>query len=198
MKSSILLAAGLSSRMGTPKSLLRWGEESLAAYQVRQLFEAGCDEVVVVLGYRADEIARELRRLPCRIMLNPRFHLGRAGSLRIGAKAMNRDAESVVILNVDQPRPAKFIRDLMEAHATSGKAITRPVCDGHGGHPVIVAGRLRGELMEARDESGGLREIIEAHRDELNDVPSDELARLDVNTPDDYASALKRFSLAPA
>ncbi|MYK25863.1 MAG: NTP transferase domain-containing protein, partial [Dehalococcoidia bacterium] len=50
MISSILLAAGMSTRMGQPKALLDWGGEPLICYQIRQLQEAGVDEVVVVLG----------------------------------------------------------------------------------------------------------------------------------------------------
>ncbi|MEO6397075.1 MAG: NTP transferase domain-containing protein, partial [Tepidiformaceae bacterium] len=63
MLSSIVLAAGFSSRMGEPKALLDWGGEPLLAYHVRQLREAGADEVIVVLGHRGDEIQRGMRGL---------------------------------------------------------------------------------------------------------------------------------------
>lgn len=196
MISSIILAAGMSTRMGEPKALLDWHGEPLISYQVNQLKEAGADEVVVVLGHRADEISRPMRRLPVRIMLNPRYQMGRAGSLQIGAKAANRDADTIIILNVDQPRPASFIKNLLDEHAKSGKLITRPVYDGHGGHPVIVSGALREELMAASDATEGLRGILQRHSEQQHEVPSTELARLDLNTPEDYQRALE--FLAPA
>lgn len=189
MISSIVLSAGLSSRMGSPKALLDWGGIPLLRYHIEQLHEGGVDEVIVVLGYRADDVARQIRHQPCRIMLNPRYHLGRAGALRIGAKAVNRDAESIVILNVDQPRPASFIREMLEAHRGGGMLITRPVAEGHGGHPVITAGSLRPELMEATDESEGLRAILQRHAAETNSVAADVLCLLDLNTPEDYERA---------
>lgn len=189
MISSIVLAAGLSSRMGSPKALLDWGGMPLLRYHIEQLHEGGVDEVIVVLGYRADEVARQIRHQPCRIMLNPRFHLGRAGALRIGAKAVNRDAESIVILNVDQPRPAAFIRQMLDAHRAGGMLITHPMHDGHGGHPVIAAGSLRPELMEATDESEGLRAILQRHAQEINTIEAGAICLLDLNTPEEYEKA---------
>jgi CTP:molybdopterin cytidylyltransferase MocA len=194
MISSIVLAAGMSTRMGQPKALLDWGGEPLVAYQVRQLKEAGVDEVVVVLGFHGDDIHRQIRRLPCRVMLNPRYFAGRAGSLRIGAKAVNRDADAIVIVNVDQPAPASTIRQLIEAHDDRYIA-TRPTVGDRHGHPVVVAGRLRNELLEATDEDEGLRGILRRHASEIQDVPGGDLNIVDLDTPDDYRDALKAFGI---
>ena len=189
MISSILLAAGMSTRMGEPKALLDWGGEPLIKYQIRQLQEAGVDEVVVVLGYRADEIHRKLHGLTYRSVLNPVYQLGRAGSLRAGAKAVNREASALVLLNVDQPRPAELIRSVIDAHTPQASA-TRPAHGDHHGHPVVLAGRLRAELLAATEDEQGLRGVLAAHEDAIVDVPSDERCLLDLNTPDDYAAAV--------
>ncbi len=174
--------------MGSPKALLEWGNDTLIGYQVRQLAEAGCDEIVVVLGHQADSVHRRIGQLPCRVMLNPRFHSGRSSSLRLGAKAISRDSSVIVVLNVDQPRPASFIRELLDAH-NSKAAATRPTFEGKHGHPIVVSGRLRADLMEADDERKGLREILRNHKDQVTDVSADEVCLLDLNTPDDYESA---------
>jgi CTP:molybdopterin cytidylyltransferase MocA len=195
MISSIVLAAGMSTRMGTPKPLLDWGGEPLVAYQVRQLREAGVDEVIVVLGHRADDVFRAMKTAPCRVMNNSRYFTGRASSLRLGAKAVNRDADAIVIINVDQPRPAAFLRQLIAAH-TPERAATRPIVDGHSGHPVIVSGRLRPELLQATEEEDGLRGILRRHADELGAFQADAIADLDVNTPEEYRGALSAFGLA--
>lgn len=194
MISSVVLAAGMSTRMGTPKALLDWGGEPLICFQVRQLLDAGVDEVIVVLGYKADDISREMRRLKCRIMLNPRYHMGRAASLRIGAKAVDRDAEAILITNVDSPRSADFLRKLIAGHAADS-AITRPVFEGKHGHPVIVSGHLRPELLEVADVSGGMMAVIEAHRAEIVDVATDATCDLDFNTPEEYEAARRSFGV---
>ena len=194
MISSIILAAGASTRMGTPKALLDWGGEPLICYEIRQLQEAGVDEVIVVLGHRSDEIRRKLAKVQCRVMNNPHFHAGRSRSLHIGAKAVNRDASAIVIQNVDQPRPATFLRDLIQAHR-EGTVATRPAFAGHHGHPIVVSGSLRTELMAATDETEGIRGVLRAHTGEITDVPADDMGEIDINTPDDYQAALRRFGL---
>ncbi len=193
MISGIVLAAGASTRMGEPKALLDWGGMPLICYQVRQLREAGADEVIVVLGHRSDDINRRMRRENCRVMNNPRYHAGRAGSLRIGAKAVNRDTDAIVIVNVDQPRPAEFLRALIAAHDPK-HAATRPTFEGHTGHPIVVSGWLRPELLEAKDENDGLRGILHAHVSELGEFVTGELAVLDVNTPEEYRAAVARWA----
>lgn len=195
MISSIVLAAGFSSRMGRPKALLEWGGQTLLAYQVEQLGAAGVDEVVVVVGHRSDEVRRAIRRSACRVMNNPAYHLGRASSLRLGAKAVDRDAEAILVVNVDQPRDAAFYRDLI-AHFDAAKACTRPEFDGHRGHPVIVAGRLREEMMEATEESKGLAGVLAKHAGELGSYPSTDLCLLDINTPEEYRAAVERLGVA--
>ena len=195
MLSSILLAAGFSTRMGKPKALLDWGGEPLIAYHVHQLRDAGAEEVIVVLGHRGDEIQRAMRGLDCRVMLNSRYQMGRASSLRLGAKAVSRDADAILITSVDQPRPADFLRTLVAAFR-AGRAGVRPVFDGHHGHPIVLAGTLREELMTAAEESDGLLAIVRAHARELDELATpDDLLALDINTPDDYQAALRRFGL---
>ena len=195
MISGIVLAAGLSSRMGSLKPLLDWGGEPLICYQVRQLGEAGCDEVIVVLGFRADDVSRQMRSVVCRTMLNPRFQHGRAGSLRIGAKAASRDADAILITDVDTPRPAAFYRALIEGHDLA-KAYSRPVHNGHRGHPVIVSGRLREELMAADDTSEGLNGVLRAHAAEMGEVEAGDLLDVGFNTPEEDEAAKRRVGLS--
>lgn len=192
MLSSIVLAAGLSTRMGRSKALLDWGGQPLIAYHVRQLREAGADEVIVVLGHRADEVHRTMKGLPCRVMVNARYQMGRAGSLRIGAKAASRDADGILVTNIDQPRPAAFLKQLVAAF-NPGRAGIRPVHNGHHGHPIVVSGRLREELMQVDEATEGMLTVIRQHAAEMDEVDLGDLLDLDLNTPEDYAAGRRRF-----
>ena len=194
MISAIILAAGMSTRMGETKALLDWGGEPLVCYQVHQMQEAGCDEVIVVLGHRADDVSRHMKTLTCRTMLNALFQHGRAGSLRIGAKAANRDADAILVADIDSPRPAAFLKALVEGHLPEN-AITRPVHNGARGHPVVVAGRLREELMAVTDATEGLHAVLRAHAGEVGEVDAGDLLDLGFNTPEEYKAARKRFGL---
>lgn len=188
MISGILMAAGQSTRMGTQKALLDWGGETLVRYQVRQLKEAGADEIIVVVGFGSDEIHRDIRGLGARVVLNPRYQLGRAGSLQIAAKAVDRATDAIIILNVDQPRTADLIR-IVTAEISDTVKVAQPICGDHRGHPVVVAGSLRDELIAASDDGEGLRGILDAHRDHAKYVETDDACLLDINTPADYEAA---------
>ena len=188
MMSGILMAAGQSTRMGKPKALLDWSGESLVRYQVRQLTEAGVDEVIIVIGFGSDEIHRHVRGMNARVVLNPRYQLGRTGSLQIAAKAVDQDTDAIVILNVDQPRPADLIQKVV-GEISDGVDVAQPISGDHRGHPVAVAGSLRAELISASDDAEGLRGILDSRRDATSYVEADELCLLDINTPDDYETA---------
>lgn len=192
MISSIVLAAGLSTRMGRSKALLDWGGQPLVAYHVQQLRGAGADEVIVVLGHRADEVHRAMKDLPCRVMVNAQYQMGRAGSLRIGAKAASRDTDGILVTNIDQPRPAAFLKQLIAAFNPDRDG-ARPVHNGRHGHPVIVSGRLREELMHVDEATEGMLTVIRSHAAEMDDVEMSDLLDLDINTPEDYAAGRRRF-----
>ncbi len=182
--------------MGRPKPLLRWGGVTLIEYQVRELRAAGVDDLVVVLGRAAEEVRP---RVPqgTRVVVNEAYREGRASSLRAGASALAKDADPIVILSVDQPRPRDVTETLLVAHRENAATITVPVAQGRRGHPVVLAGSLLPELREASEESHGLRGIIAAHEEELREAElTSPTVLLDINTPEQYEEALARYGEA--
>ena len=192
---SILLAAGLSTRMGRPKPLLPWDGRTLVEYQVAQLRAAGAAEVIVVTGHEAAAVAEALQGSNARLVHNPSYAAGRAGSVRAGALAAP-DGMDVLVLNVDQPRPASVTRALLDAHRAAPGRITVPVYQGRRGHPVIFAASLLPELRRVSDEREGLRDVMRAHARAIHEVPiADPRVLLDVNTPEAHQEALRAFGL---
>lgn len=179
--------------MGRPKALLRWGDTTLIAYQVQELRAAGVEDVVVVLGHAAEEVRPHVPT-EARVVVNEAYWAGRAGSLRAGARALADDADPIVVLNVDQPRPREVLRALLQAHRASGAAVTVPTLEGKRGHPPVLAGGLLGELRAASEEAKGLRGVIAAHEESVREVPfGNPIVRLDVNTSEEYERALREF-----
>ncbi len=186
---AILLAAGESRRMGSPKPLLEWRGATLIEYQIAQLREAGVDDVIAVLGHRSEDILPLVTAAGARGVVNEGYREGRASSLRAGADAA-AGAETIVVLSVDQPRPAAVTRRLLADH-TSG--ITVSSHRGRRGHPVILDGALLSELREVDEATQGLRAVIARHATEVREVPFDSAAVLfDLNTPEDYQRATAR------
>lgn len=197
MIAGLLLAAGESTRMGSPKPLLDWHGRPLVRSQVDQLRGGGCDVVVVVLGYRADRVRPFVDGADATVVENPIYREGRASSVRVGAGAIPSGAEWVLVLGVDQPRPAAAVREVVRASATSEAAIIIPTYRGRHGHPTAFAGRLLPEMRRVRDETLGLREVVKRHEKDLQLLEASSAAvLLDLNTPADYQSA--RFGRSPA
>ena len=187
--SAILLAAGESRRMGSPKPLLQWQGATLIEYQIGQLRAAGVGDVIAVLGHRAEDVLPLVTAAGARGIVNETYRGGRASSLRAGAAAAE-GAETIVVVSVDQPRPAAIMHRLLAEHTSD---ITVPTHGGRRGHPVVLAGALLPELREVDEATQGLRALIARHAAEVHEVPfasADVL--LDLNTPEDYERAAGR------
>ena len=190
----LLLAAGLSVRMGTPKPLLLWCDSTLIEYQVAQLKAAGAAEVIAVLGHEAEAVEPFAVRAGARIVLNPDYREGRASSLRAGAGAVQTTCDAVVVLNVDQPRPSEIIVGLLEQHQARQDLITVPIYQFRRGHPVVLDGSLLQELRNVQEETQGLRAVISRHQGSVSECASDSpLVLLDINSPTDYEAAKQTY-----
>lgn len=190
--SAILTAAGESVRMGRPKPLLPWPDGSgsdvpLVTYQISQLMEAGVDEIVVVLGHRAEEVVPQVKAAGARHVVNPDYRDGKTTSIKAGLREIDPDAEAVVLLAVDQPRPAGIIRRVIEAHRDGDAAVTLPSYGGRGGHPIVFGAGLILELKKITEETRGIRRVVEKHQADVQRVEIDDARiRLDLNTPEEY------------
>ncbi|MGE0057457.1 MAG: NTP transferase domain-containing protein [Dehalococcoidia bacterium] len=196
MISAIILAAGESSRMGRLKQLLPWDGTTLLDWQVREARAAGVDDVVIVLGHEVEAIRAALAetKTNTRLVVNEAYLEGRASSLRRGGETVDDTAEAVVVMSVDQPRPAWITRKLIEKWRETGATIVVPRIGGRGGHPVLLEGSLIPDLRRVTDRTLGLRALIDAHRD---DVATVEIAgsglEVNLNTQEDYEAALAAF-----
>ena len=195
---AVLLAAGESSRMGHPKQLLMWRGMPLIQYQVRQLLAAGVHEAGVGIGHRASEMRALVEQMgqPERVhvALNRRYRQGKTTSIKAGLRALRQPPRAVMVLAVDQPRPAAVLKRLVEAHLAAGHLISIPSHAGRHGPPPLFDGSLIPELLRISEERQGVREVIERHRDALRDVPMDtRLVLTNLNTEEDYQRALELF-----
>ena len=192
--SAILTAAGESTRMGRPKPLLPWRGVTLLEYQVSCLSGAGVAEVVVVLGHEADAVAPYVEGPGVRYLVNPDFRQGKITSIKAGLRSIDPTAEAILLLAVDQPRTRKIISAVIRAHLENNALITSPRFQGRGGHPLIFSAALKDELERISEEEQGLRGVFELHRDQVTEVEIDDpLVRLDINTPEAYEAAKRRY-----
>jgi CTP:molybdopterin cytidylyltransferase MocA len=190
---AVVLAAGRSERMGEPKALINWHGRPLLQYQLEQL--AALDEVaeiIVVTGYAPERLREIIAAVSkAREAHNAAFDDGKAGSVRCGMNGVSDGADAVLLIAVDQPRPASFLRTLVDAHAAASPLITAPTFEGRRGHPLIFDRALLEESRAVDDATLGVRAVLDRHADGINDVATaDPVARFDLNTPDDVARGL--------
>lgn len=193
---AILLAAGESSRMGDCKALLDWFGSPLVVAQAESLLMGGVDEVIVVTGAYGYEVSESVNDLAeVKVVHNSSYFEGKTTSIKAGVCALRDDCEAIVLLAVDQPRPSWVVSRVLDSHLESGALITSPRYDGHGGHPLAFHSDLREELSLISEGREGVREVMRKYEDELNGVVFDSsIVRLDINTPEQYQSAIERYS----
>lgn len=208
---AVVLAAGKSTRMGRPKALLpvgadrpddSAGPDTFLTRIVRSLHEAGVDDVIVVLGHDARAIEDRLRRsgLPAQVVLNPDYESGQLSSFLTGLRtAMRADPEAVLVTLVDVPLVSpSTIKAVVARYRERRPPVVRPVSGAAHGHPVLIDRSLF-PLLERADPAQGVKPIIRAHVSTAGDVEvQDPDSFLDVDTPDEYAQLLARFSSAAA
>ena len=192
-----MLAAGRSERFGSPKPLIRWGDVSLVAHQVRTL--AALDEVaevLVVTGHRTEDVRVELEGLPARTAHNANYAQGRATSVACAARVLPEDCDGILLVSVDQPLHGGALADVVAAWRDAPGDIVRPLYEGRHGHPVIFPGDLREELAAVDDATEGPRAVVRRHAERLRDAPTDHPhVLLNLNTRAAYDAARAAFGL---
>ena len=189
---AVVLAAGASSRMGTPKQLLRFRGETLLRRAALAALGAGCRPVVVVTGAHALRTGEELRGLGVLEVVNELWETGMASSVRAGIGALlgaDADASAVVLMLCDQPHvTSEIIAALVAAHRDGGRTVVASRYGESFGVPALFDRSLFPELARLEGR-GGAKQLIERHAREAHFVsfPGGET---DVDTPDDFARLL--------
>ena len=197
--SAIVLAAGESTRMGTLKALLPWQGLTLVEYQLNSLQKCGVTQIIVVVGYRNTDIARQIKNYSgVDVVFNQNYLEGKTTSIKTGTSIINSSSRAILIISVDQPRPPELISEILVSHFASKKLITLPTHHGKGGHPIVFDISLLPAINEITEEEEGLRKITRLHIDNINRVPvGNPIVTLDLNTPSVFEDALHHFGSLP-
>jgi molybdenum cofactor cytidylyltransferase len=190
MVSAVVLAAGASTRMGTQKLLLPLGDEPLVRRTVRQICAAGFDEILVVVGYEQERVLAALEGLPIRHAINAAYETGMGSSFRTAVEHLGDSAAAMFALG-DQPfvttAEYRSILDLYRRHAPDIVSVR------YGDVTAPPHLFVREFFPELAGLTHGARDVLARHRDlaTVLQFPSELLQ--DVDTPDDYERARRRF-----
>jgi molybdenum cofactor cytidylyltransferase len=195
--SAIILAAGLSSRMGRSKQLIKIDEVTMLDRAIEAALTAGLVSPIVVLGHSAAEITSQTVLLnQCKVVINDLYRSGMSTSLKCGIEASPPQNTAYVFMLADQPLvTGALIKELLKGFEENQADILYPVYRKRRGNPVIISAKLRNRLMEAKGDEGA-RFLFSAS--DLTVVPypvTTSAVITDIDTPDDVQRVINSLSL---
>lgn len=185
---ALIVAAGMSSRMGDFKPMLNIGSISIAQRIVATLRQAGVERIVMVTGYNATLLERHLAGDGLIFLRNEEYeHTQMFDSAKIGLRYLRDKVERILFTPVDIPLfTSATVRALLESEA----ALACPVCGGQRGHPILIASSLVDALLADSGE-GGLQGAIRRCGADVAQIEVHDAGILhDADTPEDYRTLL--------
>jgi molybdate transport repressor ModE-like protein len=182
---AVIVAAGMSSRMGDFKPMLKIGSMSMVRRIVADFQQAGVSPVVLVTGYRGSELEKHLSQTGVICVRNENFATTQMfDSAKIGFAYIADKCDRTFFTPVDIPLfRADTVLRLMETDA----AVVKPVCKGVDGHPILLSNRVVTQLLEMQDDCGLKNAIDTCCKDEVVSIAVDDEGILfDADTPQEY------------
>ncbi|MBW4594513.1 MAG: nucleotidyltransferase family protein [Brasilonema angustatum HA4187-MV1] len=188
----MILAAGASTRMGTPKQLLLYQKRSLVQYITEIAIASVCKPVVLVLGAYSEQIRPQINHFPVSIVENLDWACGMSTSINSGIQFLHnlsQKFEAVVILVCDQPfLSPQIINQLVDAYYSTKKPIIACEYAGTLGVPAVFSKRFFSELAELQGTSGA-KKVINNNLTQVFSLPFAQ-GEIDIDTPKDYEQLL--------
>ncbi len=193
---AVVLSAGESSRMGSPKALLSVGEKTFIEQIVSSLKKTKVGQIVVVLGHNADRLKPKIEPLLVTLVLNPDYSKGQLSSLGAAIRSLQTDSaqvDGVLVHLVDHPFiDSALVDKMIDRFFESKKLIVIPTYKGKRGHPVLLSSALFPELLAAPLDQGA-KVVVRAHPDETLELETeDQGVVIDVDTPEEYRQYVGR------
>ena len=192
----VILSAGESSRMGSPKALLAYRGTTFLEHLVN-LLQGRVEPLLVVLGHGADRIRAAVRLPPqVRVLLNQDYRLGQLSSLQTAIRALEGSPVSgLLVVPVDHPAvEPEVVAALLKTFAAEQPEVLVPTFEGQRGHPVIFSARLFAELLAAPLEEGA-RAVVRRHA--ARELPINDAGILaDIDDPESYRRLVTGSSLS--
>jgi len=180
----VVLAAGASSRFGSPKQLVRFNGRPLMHTAISRAVEVAGHAVTVVLGANAAELAPLLRHSPATVVVNRDWPEGLASSIRTGIAHLPGACEAVLLMLADQAAvSSEDLRRLITAWRRQPQCIAAALYAATIGVPAVFPSECFSNLTELRGDRGA-RVLLQRYRDRVVRVPMPSAA-IDIDTPED-------------
>ncbi len=186
---ALIVAAGMSSRMGDFKPMLSIGSISVAQRVVATLSQAGVGKIVMVTGYNATQLERHLAGNGIIFLRNENYRNTQMfDSVKIGLSYLLDKCDKVLFTPVDVPLfTAKTVKTILDSEAP----LVVPVCQGEQGHPILIANHLIPEILADSGEMGLRGALDRCSAPTLRVEVADFGTIQDADTPEDFSKLLE-------
>jgi len=191
---AIILAAGESRRMGSPKMLLPFRGKTMIENVIANVSESKADNLMVVLGAEKESIIRLIGEMSLEYCFNESYREGMLSSVQCGFRNLPSDLSAVLVFQGDQPLITPIVIDaVIEAYLSSGKGIIIPVYKSRRGHPILIDIKYRDEIGKLSSVIG-LRSLAEKFPGDVLEVDTDEPGILrDFDTYEEYLEEINQI-----
>ncbi len=184
----LVLGAGGSRRLGRPKQLLPYGEETLLGHVLKTARSCEFDQLIVALGGAADGVREQVDLSGAEVVVNDAFGSGCSSSIARALDAVDERSDVLVLMLGDQPGVTReTVQALLAARGDAPIAVCR--YDDQRGHPFVFARRMFQELANLHGDKGVWR-LLDQRADDVVEVRISGRVPLDVDTPEDYEAVL--------
>ncbi len=194
---AVVLAAGMSRRMGQPKLVMPWHETTVIGQVVDVLLQAQLAQIVVVTGGASELVEHSLRDIPVRIVLNPNFNTGEMlESFQTGLASLGENISAVLVVLGDQPAiEVGVVQQILSVYRSEHPEIIVPSYQMRRGHPWLIDRCLWSIILQLKSPST-LRDFLSIHARQIRYLPVDTPSVLsDIDTPEDYRRQLPKLGI---
>lgn len=186
----VLMAAGASTRMGSPKQLLPWGNITIIEHQLSVLQQINLP-ITIVLGAHEEAILHEIDFKDLNVIINTNWKEGLGVSIAFGAKSIQNTfpkAEGIIIVLVDQPfiKASHYLSLITAFQSGKNQIIVSKSEDGNWMPPVLFDAIYFSELQDLKGDKGAMK-MIQNHKECVTTIPC-ETSLQDLDTMEDYTN----------
>ncbi len=189
MISALILAAGASKRMGQPKMLLPWGNDTVLGHVIQVYKKAGVSSILIVTGSEKDKVEQIIKIQGATGVYNPDHARGEMlSSIQAGLRVMRSKVEAALICLGDQPQvEVDTVRLILQKYADETPLLIVPSYQMRRGHPWLVSRSLWKDIFELSPHQS-TREFLNSNASKITYLTVDRPSVIqDLDTPEDYA-----------
>ncbi len=188
----LILAAGVSSRLGKPKQMLHYNGKTLLQHGLQVAIDSAASPVIAILGANADLLKKDIDNNKITIVINKEWSEGMASSIRCGLEKLLEIAplvDAVIIMVCDQPHVnVKLLNGLVEKYGETGNPIIASSYENSMGTPALFEKSIFEKLLALKGDTGA-KKIMKENAERVS-VVNFPLGKIDIDTMEDYESLL--------